>query len=119
MTKMLTGKDKEAIAALVSHPGYLLLTEAIQAEVDDLSDRLQESDSFTKDRRLLNIWRGLRQVLEILKIKPQEIMQEVDLEKQEIESLFEVKDKWGYKTQEELEKQLDEFLPQLPKDLEG
>lgn len=103
----LTTKDKQTIAALTSHPGYKLLLEAIQAEIDYLQDELQESDSETTDKRLVDKWRALRKTLIILKFKPQEIAEDLDQEKEEIEQMF-GGPKSDINNLQELENQLEE-----------
>lgn len=60
----------EAIADLLNHPGYPLLLEHVQRDIDDLADRIEISASHDADRDLLGQWKAMRKVLRTLKETP-------------------------------------------------
>jgi hypothetical protein len=60
----------EAIADLLNHPGYPLLLEHVQRDIDDISDQIESSGSHETDRDLLGQWKAMRKVLRTLKETP-------------------------------------------------
>ncbi len=66
-----TFEEVKAIAELKFNRGFELLTESIQATVDDLTNELQEAAP-PQEANLLAKWRALRLVLDKLKYHPEQ-----------------------------------------------
>lgn len=67
----LTSEQQESIAELKHHEGFNLLLDAIQAEIDTVSDLLQHSKSYEMDAHHLHTWRSLRRVKQVLTEYPE------------------------------------------------
>lgn len=65
------------IAALPADPGFMLLLDSIQADLDDIADYMSRE---VDDRKLLALahrWQALKNVLDALKQRPENIRQEL------------------------------------------
>ena len=72
----LTEEDMRLIAQLTSDPGYMLLIDSIQADLDDLADRMEQEQD---DRRLAGLtreWQATRKVVAALRTRPERIREE-------------------------------------------
>lgn len=76
----ITLEQTEQIAALTYDPGYILLMDALQAQIDDLANRLDEAHG-SDEQHLLGRWRAMRQTRNILTAMPQEIALRIEEEK--------------------------------------
>lgn len=67
----LTLQQIEQIAALEYDPGFILLLDALQAQIDDVAVRLDEAGA-DEESQLLALWRAMRQIFATLKRTPEE-----------------------------------------------
>lgn len=58
--------EAEGLADLLEHPGYKLIIDRIQAEIDTLADKMHDASSKKKEVFFLANWRALRNVQRIL-----------------------------------------------------
>ena len=66
----LQAEDFRALAELTQHPGFALLCEVVQADIDDLSNSLATATTTEQETRKLNEWRALRSLYGILQSMP-------------------------------------------------
>lgn len=74
----LDPEQMRLISLLVHDPGYMLLLDSIQADLDDLADLMEREPD---EKRLMFItrkWQVLRSLLSTLKLRPQKIREEVE-----------------------------------------
>lgn len=71
--------EMKQIAELKGHPGYILLMEAMQAELDTLSDELLASEP-QKEGQILGKWRAFKDIFTRLKTVPEEYALELSIE---------------------------------------
>lgn len=74
---MLTITEMEQIARLTQEPGYHLLLDALQAQVDDIAEELDKSNGGKEELRLLSLWKAARRTLAVLKYHPQYLFDEL------------------------------------------
>lgn len=67
----LSFQQYEHVAALHYDPGFALLLDAIQAQVDHAASKLHEADAH-EELSLLARWRALREILATLRTTPEE-----------------------------------------------
>lgn len=72
----LTEEQMRLIALLPSDPGFLLLLDSLQADLDDLSDRMETEQDDRKLAGMTREWQAMRKVLGALKTRPEMIRKE-------------------------------------------
>ncbi len=75
---MLSLQEVESVAALKYETGFIILLDAIQAQIDTLADELSNVQSGTDEAHMLGRWRALRLVYGLLKGTPEEFAMRVD-----------------------------------------
>lgn len=77
MRQELTQEQMEDVAELTVYPGFKLLLEAVQSEIDATAQDMME-DTHGADVKLLPYWKALNRIFFILKINPEKIKEELE-----------------------------------------
>lgn len=72
----LTEEQMRLIALLPSDPGFVLLLDSIQADLDDLADQMEVEQDDRKLAGMTREWQAMRKVLGALKSRPEMIRKE-------------------------------------------
>lgn len=71
----------KAVAELVYHPGYIALLDFIQADIDNLADKMAETSDARELLSITRRWQARREHLYILKTCPEQFVSVVNQEK--------------------------------------
>ena len=73
----LTVAQMRLIAALPADPGFILLLDSLQADLDDIGDYMAREVDDPKLLALAHRWQALKNVLDALKNRPENVREEL------------------------------------------